>query len=281
MQNTPNLRQKLMSIQKQISTFAVSDESAKKNDKNEASYKYTPGWKIVEEIRKRMDSLDIMLDMNMIEAKNTPITYPVYLNINGQAVRLDKTEILSEITADFKWVDAVTGETIGPMRMTATGANGTDKSCASAYSLLERYFLLKQFHITTREQADEPDAHDSDNIKGFEKYNRPTAGNFSSGIQYPAKAPQSAPAPQTQRPTTSFNSEAANYAAMYSNNQEINNIINSLAMYDQNTPTAAGELDAVIYYLVNIGYNKANTPGFRTYLRESAQARREQRTPAY
>lgn len=314
MNETKNIKQKLMEVQKKFRTFAVEEESAKKNEAGGAKYKYTPGWKIVESIRTELDSLNIMLTLNNVKINNVPITYPVYKDYGGHIVKLDKTEILTTVEGDYIFEDISTGEISGPYHYAATGANGTDKSCASAYSLLERYFLLKHFHITTREKDEEPDAHDSDIIPGMERYNAPNSRTDYNGyaqqpapacpqypaygqqetVQQPAYQPQpqyAKPAPQQQRgqyPVHQPMNHAApapagtaQMAAKYTGIPDIENVINRLANFDRGTETAMKEMNEALKRLAGEGYTCTSDRVFCEYIAEAAQARREGRAPNF
>lgn len=283
--NTMNLRQKLLEIQRKFHTFAVEDESAKTNAKNKPAYKYAPGWKIVESVRSEMDAMGIMLDLDIVEETDTPITYPVFKEVGGNIMRFDKTEVLTKLCGEFTFVDVATGETVGPRRMSATGANGTDKSCASAYSLLERYFILKQFHITTREADDEPDAHDDNVIRGLEGLKTPTHAAYGQEMMTPGTVTRQ---PVYRQPTpTTYNKQvpqpaavlknpaAAQWAAKYANNAEVNGVIAKLSNFQKGTPSALNELKQALSYLNANGYTCAMNPDFIDYITESAQARRE------
>lgn len=290
--NTMNLRQKLLEIQKKFHTFAVENESAKTDAKNKPAYKYAPGWKIVESVRSEMDAMGIMLDLDIIDETDIPITYPVFKEIGGKIMQFNKTEVLTKLYGEFTFVDVATGETVGPRRMSATGANGTDKSCASAYSLLEKYFILKQFHITTRETDDEPDAHDDTVIRGLEGLKVPTHAAYGREMTTPDTVAQQTtnrqPAPATPRynqqnsqSAVPSSQAAAQWAAKYANNAEVNGVIAKLSNFQKGTSTALNELKQALSYLNANGYTCAMNPDFIDFITESAQARREGRNPAF
>lgn len=184
-----NIWQKLFDIQKSLTTFAVSEDSDKTNAQGKPEYKYTPGWEIIETIRKKMDDNAIMLIPNCIGQESKLIDYLVYKDFHGTAMSFQKKEMFVQVTMEFTWMDTQTGETAGPYKCYGYGANGTDKSGASAMSMAERYFLLRFFHFTTREMGDEQDAHDSGNIPGLPSGEQPK--NLA-----PGRAVQATPAPQ-------------------------------------------------------------------------------------
>ncbi len=163
-----NIWTKLMQIQRTCPSFSNTEPSEKKKQGSKASsYDYTPGWKIVETVKGLMNNAGLMLLTNIKEEKHEMIDYPVYKIINGQLTTCQKKELLSTLKVEFTWLDTESGEKTEPFMMVASGANGTDKSTASALSFAERYFLLKFFHLTTKDPTEELDAHDSSYIPGL------------------------------------------------------------------------------------------------------------------
>lgn len=193
---------KLFEIQKRIKSFAVSEDSDKKAANGKSEYRYTPGWEIVETLRTHMDDLGLMLIPNFKDQESKIIEYLVYKDFHGQAMSFTKKEMFVQVSVEFTWIDVESGEKAGPFLSYGYGANGTDKSGASAMSMAERYFLLRFFHFTTREAQDEQDAHDSGNIPGIPKDQQP--GTLAQGQMVqavPAPAPY---VPQAQPQTPSY-----------------------------------------------------------------------------
>lgn len=254
-----NLRQKLLTIGKGIRTFAVSEESeSKKAGTKDSKYRFTPGYIIVEELREQLDAQNIKLEPNCESESHEMITYPVYKLVNGNIVPFEKKEMYVTLTVNYTFVDTETGETLGPFRQISAGANGTDKSIASALSLAERYFLLKYFQITTHEPEEEPDLHDSETLPGIAKNEQPISAPESNGkgvqrmnqrqaTQNPVSAPQTympnGPATTMQK-TPEQNYNAAVEALMYfnegteSHNRALNYWLTQLRMsgYDTSDP---------------------------------------------
>lgn len=299
-QNKPkNIWSKLMEIQKEFKTFAVSEDSDKTDTKGKPAYKYTPGWEIVERLRVKMDTLSLMLVQNVTRSASQMIEYPVYKLISGQPMTFFKREMYVELTVEFTWIDTATGEQAGPFTTTASGANGTDKSMASALALAERYFLLKFFRITTHEKGDEPDAHDCDSVPGIPKEVQ------QGSSPYRPVAP-SAPQPQEQTPTAAYRQgpsvgaaapaqgvpDYANMApptygqrtasqpatAFDVNNPQVAAAVTRLVFYDKGTPTHQQILNETLASLSAQGIN-IFTPNFIDNIVETAQARRENRAP--
>ena len=192
---------KLMEIQRKFRSFAISEDSDKVDAKTgKSAYRYTPGWEIVEKIREEMDRLGLMLTMDSTFKQIDVVDYPVYKFIGNNATprSFTKKELHVAIEAEFTWVDTATGEKEGPYRGIGAGANGTDKSTASALALAERYFLLKFFHITTHDPKDEPDAHDSDNVPGIDKNLQRAVKDEEACQAVPYGQPVGGPVPQPQ-----------------------------------------------------------------------------------
>lgn len=303
METQKTLIKKLFDIQKSISTFATSEGSAKVNGQGKSEYQYTPGYKIVEDIRSKMDQNGIMLLQDVTKEENKLIEYPLYKLINGTPMSFIKKEIHMVLTVEYTWVDVESGEREGPFHIVASGANGTDKSCASALSLAERYFLLKFFHITTREKDDEPDAHDSGNLPGIASSDQPRdAMAVRSYTAAPAPMAGAAPqqggpvsgnysphpgaqpvynAPGTGNPPTYRNEPVmANTGQFNPNVPEIAEAINKLANYDKGTSSHQLLLNEIIGQLSQKGY-ACFMDNFLDNLVEHGQAKRENRQPNY
>ena len=281
-----NLRQKLAEIRKSITTFAISEDSDKKDSSGKACYKYTPGWEIVESVKQKMDTYGVMLEPTLQSESHEMISYPVYKEIGGKIIPFEKKEMYVTIIMAYTFVDVETGETIGPFLQPSAGANGTDKSIASALSLAERYFILKYFQFTTREKGDEPDAHDSSSIPGKLTQDYPDAKPYYSGNGYmpapenpyysmsgqsmqqplPAAPPKYTPAPKPAMPAAPTLQPGRN---MYEE------AAIALSQYQQGTQTHNETLQMVMNALNQNGYNTAE-PGFVQKLTKYAQDMREQ-----
>lgn len=283
MEQKTNLWQKLLSIQKSVKTFDVGEDSEKSEPNGKSSYKYTPGWMIVETIREKMDELSLMLIQNVRNRNSQLIEYPVYKLVDGKPAAFQKKEIYIELDVDFTWVDASTGETFGPLTMSSAGANGTDKSISSALALAERYFLLKFFRITTREKNDEPDAHDCDYVPGIPKERQaPMQQNASYPAQQPAQpmmpyGPSPAPDYASMAPPSYGQTQVQGYG-FSAKDPNITNAVLRLVNFNIGTPSHSQMLNEVVGQLAAQGYNCAE-PHFLENLTESAQAMRENRRP--
>lgn len=281
---------KLMAIQKAVKPFGISEESDKKNSDGSSAYRYTPGWEIIETIRKEMDERGLMLVQDVNTHDVRLIDYPVYKMINGVPTVFNKKEMFVTVNADFTWVDTENGQSVGPFRMSASGANGTDKSSASALALAERYFLLKFFHITTHEKTDEPDAHDNEHIPGIPAGMQPAAMPQNYNTQCVPAAAQNAAqqrprqgavrqggpgnyqgiAPAAPAPSASFNPTAPAIAEA----------VERLSNFDKGTNSHQIALNGIIGSLSAAGYRVFDGT-FIGNLTEAAQARRENRAPAF
>lgn len=274
MANAINLRRKLKDIEKTFKTFATTDDSEKKiAGTQKSAYKYTPGWSIVESIRAEMDKQDIMLEMQVIEERHEMVSYPVYKLIEKAIHTFEKKEMYVTLTCEFTWIDVQTGERIGPIRLVSAGANGIDKSISSAISLAERYFFLKYFHISTREQADEPDAHDSEWIPGIPAECQPVTLANNDGRQPAMQQPASQP--QYQNPCTYMPQPAMPNQTTPQVNPEIayETAVRTLMNFEKGTPSHIDTLNRVLVSLNLSGFNTSE-PTFATRLVETAQSRR-------
>lgn len=203
--------------------------------------------------------------------------------------------------AAFTWIDTDTGETAGPYNIVASGANGTDKSCASALALAERYFLLKFFHFTTHDPDDEPDAHDSDTIPGIPRETAVPAmpaqaakAQPAAGGQYPAYGQGFGgyPVQQAQQPGQQVNVYAAaptynppaapqqGWEGFNENNPLIRSAIEKLMNFDANTVSHQQVLNECVGMLSANGI-LCTDPSFIKKLTEAAQARRENRSTRF
>ena len=293
--NTLTLWQKLFDIQKSFKTFAISEDSDKQTSKGKPAYRYTPGWEIVENIRDKMDEHGLMLIQNVVESHSQVIEYPVYKLVNGVPTSFTKKEVYVEIQVDYTWQDVNTGESLGPIRTISAGANGTDKSIASALSLAERYFLLKFFRISTREKNDEPDAHDSDTVPGIPNKDMQPVNDPVVSFQAPAPASRAYPQqPQYSVPSQGGYPPRPDYGQMppptyhpnpVPNNPAIFNLkdpavaqaAQKLSYFDKGTPTHQLALNEAIGFLNSQGICTNGT--FIDNLVEAGQAYRENRQP--
>jgi hypothetical protein len=309
---------KLLDIQKAFATFAQSEDSGKKARDGQSEYKYTPGWLIIESLRKKMDALGLMLLPQFSVVDTRLIDYPVYKLINGKPMAFEKKEMYVTVNANFTWLDTDSGETAGPFNVCAAGANGTDKGMVSAISFAERYFLLKFFHITTRENVEEPDAVDSDALPGIPAGSQPMAasgyqaaqaglygqnpsGGFPGAAQpqqppynqgrgaaqvgnlgIPAGPAQQFPQQQPFTPQQGQQTPMPPAGGPFNPaDQVIIDAAAKLANYEKGTPTFQQGLNATISILAAKGYN-AYEPGFTQNLAEMAQSIREGKfNPSY
>lgn len=209
-----------MEIQKNISTFTNSEKSEKKKSgSKDSEYQFTPGWKICESIRAEMDKHGIMMPISVIKEEHQMVEYPVYKMLNGTVVSFIKKELLSTVTVEYSWVDTDTGDVAGPFQMITSGANGIDKSNASALSAAERYIFLKFFHIPTKDKGIELDSHDSSTIPGFREQpmnatdSDIAAQKAQGSVRMIPPVPQ--PIPQTQPSYGKEYQDAVNAIAMF------------------------------------------------------------------
>lgn len=296
--------QKLMEIQKAHISFAKTESSgtADPKDSSKPSYSFTPGWEIVEAIRKLMDERNLMMPMNIVSEVHEMIDRPIYKFINNTLFTLQQRMNHSVIKVEYYFIDTETGERTETFTMFADGANGLDKSTATALSYAERNIFLKTFHISTKDKFDEPDAQDSNFVSGFDQQPKGMtdkdlreASKAGASIQQPqAPSPQQvttspapAPAPATRQQgygTYRRQQTAAPQAAAPTNqvspNQAYNSAVAMLMNFDKGTTSHQKSLNNCLTMLSKAGHNTAD-PAFIGRLVEDAQSRRENREPSY
>jgi len=130
---------KLLEIQKSLKFF--------KKEKSWYNFKYTEWALILAEVRWKMDDLWLILKQEIIDSKNTVVTYAA---VDKNWKEKIKTEVLVEAVFKFTWLDAETWATDENI-FRANWFNDFDKGMGSAATYWERYFLLKYFHIPTDE----------------------------------------------------------------------------------------------------------------------------------
>lgn len=129
---------------------------------------YVSGNKVLGFIRPIMNSLGLLLTMDVDDAK--------YQEFETQTKNGIKKDMFCDLKLTFTWVDTTDNEQL-KVKWAGTGANGADKSIGSALTYAERYFLLKQFHIPT-------DKDDVDAIKTPEQeMSDQQAVDYINGLQ--------------------------------------------------------------------------------------------------
>ena len=248
-----NIWKKLLEIQKAIPAFLNTEKAEKKKpNSKESEYLYTPGAVISQAIRGEMDKRGIMMVMSVVEEQHQMIEYPVYKMINNQVVAFNKKENLSVITVEYTWIDTESGETVGPYRMIASGANGTDKSTASALSTAERYIFLKFFHIPCKDHGIEIDAHDSSFIPGLK--DQPACANNAQIAAQKNAAPV-----QQVIPATTVQVSSNPRRPMYG--PEYEESVNAVSMFGKGTPSHTEAVNRELGKLAALGY-PANDKSF-------------------
>lgn len=285
--NNPSLRAKLLDVGKQFTTFAVTEESDKKKPgTKESSYRFTPGYEIVEKIRAALDKAGIKLEPNCKSESHEMVSYHVYKLVNGNPYRFDVEQMYVTVTVEYRFIDTATGEELGPYTQIAAGANGIDKSISSALSLAERYFLLKYFQITTREPDTEPDMHDADDIPGLGK-DQPVTAKVENAINakpITSAAPQQQAVPATpQQPMVQPQVTQQQYQmtqqllgaqnAQSKASETYAKAVEELMYFEQGTESHTRTLNHWLTQLRLVGYD-TSVPEFAQTLTLTAQSRR-------
>ena len=196
------LLEKLFDISNNLPSFVNTEDSAKKDGKNKPSYNYTPGYKIVEAVKKELQKSHILLKTSVTRVESTPIEHTIYKMIDNEAVPFQKKELLATVTAEFTFVDLDSGETEGPLIHVCQASNGIDKSCVTAISTARRYFLIDFFNIITKDEADELNAHDSSFLPGVPPGDQPrNASDYQTAVSIQQHRAQSIPQQQCPQNT--------------------------------------------------------------------------------
>lgn len=155
-----NVIKKLHEIQKKVR--AVSKDEDTKSNYNPNGFKYVSGDKIIGVIRPLMDEHGLILKTEVVEIVNSIQEYTTARGTN-------KKEVLTSIKMKMTWVCVETGEVMECM-WAANGMNDWDKGFGSAVTYGVRYFLLKQFLVSTDEDDVDaiirPDGMEKSNSKG-------------------------------------------------------------------------------------------------------------------
>lgn len=132
-----NIYQKLLEIQKRITNL--------KKDAKGFGYDYLSGDKLLNHIKPMMNELGLILKSESFNAKYTRVDYVTKTG--------SKSEMHVSIDMKMTWIDTDTGEKDENLWV-SNGQNDWDKGVGSAFTYGERYFLLKYFHIQTKDDVD-------------------------------------------------------------------------------------------------------------------------------
>lgn len=250
--NTKNIWQKLLEVQKAVTSFNNTEAAEKKKAGTKTSeYKYTPGWQITEEVRTQMDRLGLMMPVSIIREEHQMVEYPVYKLVNGVVTSFLKKENLSVVTMEYTWIDAETGEKAGPFQMIASGSNGIDKSTASAISAAERYIFLKFFHIATKDN-DELDAHDASSIPGLKE--QPETATDAQVAKHKAGMNKTVPAQETQQQMPPQAQPQPPAPQQMQFGKEYEQAVNEIAMFAIGTKSHTEAVNRAVTFLASAGY---------------------------
>lgn len=250
--NTKNIWQKLLEVQKAVTSFSNTEAAEKKKAGTKTSeYKYTPGWQITGEVRAQMDKLGLMMPVSIIREEHQMVEYPVYKLVNGVVTSFLKKENLSVVTMEYTWIDTETGEKAGPFQMIASGSNGIDKSTASAISAAERYIFLKFFHIATKDN-DELDAHDASSIPGLKE--QPETATDTQVAKHKAGMNRTVPAQETQQQMPPQAQPQPPAPQQMQFGKEYEQAVNEIAMFAIGTKSHAEAVNRAVTFLASAGY---------------------------
>jgi hypothetical protein len=179
-----NLLKKLHAIQCKVRAVAKDEDT--RNNYNPNGFKYVSGDKIIGFIRPLMDEHGVILKSEVISVSNQTQDYTTS---KGNP----KKEVFTSITMKMTWIDVESGESMECM-WAGNGMNDWDKGFGSAVTYAIRYFLLKQFLVST----------DEDDVDAII---RPDGKEKADKSSKPAASPQT---PAKEKPWLDESSE--NYA---------------------------------------------------------------------
>lgn len=133
-----NIYQKLLKVRKAVPYLQKSAEGHQ--------YQYVGSSAVLGAVREELDKQGLLLFPNVKDAK---VSVSAVENKDKFGNLKITQTLLTELTIDFKWVDADTGESI-TIPFYAQGLDtGGEKGVGKALTYAEKYFLLKQFNIAT------------------------------------------------------------------------------------------------------------------------------------
>ncbi|WP_071318975.1 ERF family protein [Anaerobacillus isosaccharinicus] len=140
-----NIFQKLIEVRKSVPYLQKSSSGHQ--------YAYVGSSTVLGALREKLDEVGLMLFPKVLGSKVTPTSVE---NTDQKGNKRISTTYFTELTLEFLWVDAETGEQIA-VPFYAQGIDiGGEKGVGKALTYAEKYFLLKQFNIAT--DSDDPDS---------------------------------------------------------------------------------------------------------------------------
>jgi hypothetical protein len=153
-----HLLKKLHEIQCKVRAVAKDEDT--KSNYNPNGFKYVSGDKIIGIIRPLMDEHKVILKSEVLSVSNQT---QEYTTSKGNV----KKEVFTSITMKMTWIDIESGESMDCM-WAGNGMNDWDKGFGSAVTYAIRYFLLKQFLVSTDEDDVDaiirPDGKEKSNV---------------------------------------------------------------------------------------------------------------------
>jgi len=191
---------KLLEIQKRVNYLQKDSENLQQK------FNYVSSSKVLGEIRSLMNELNLLLVCNIEKTNIQP-------SATGK-------QALTELWAKMVWYDVDSGEEFA-VPFYGQGVDVHEKGVGKALTYMEKYFLLKQFHIPTDDL--DPDAWDYDS-------NKPNSRPVNRRKQ---SKPKSTPkkkttAPKAEAPPASKNK---NELDLWVNGAADKNIVKRMAKY--------------------------------------------------
>jgi len=152
-ENKPlNIYQKIVEIRKSVTSLP-------KNAKG-YNYEYADGSIVLASVRKKMDELQVLLNVEVVEQGKSQVLVKVWSE-KAKAL-IERLEWVIDLKINYTWINAENPEDKLSIPFPAFGQQSDPAhAMGSALTYSERYFLLKQLQIPT-------DSADSDNGDGHQ-----------------------------------------------------------------------------------------------------------------
>lgn len=138
-----NLGQKLVAIRESVNYLQKENQGHQ--------YSYVSSSQALSAFRNKMNELGVLLIPEVTDVRVGPLPQ------GGK-------QFMTELEMTFTWLDAETGDTLGPLGWYGQGCDNAEKGVGKALTYAEKYFLLKFFNVPT--DRDDPDRFQEKNGNG-------------------------------------------------------------------------------------------------------------------
>jgi hypothetical protein len=142
-----NIYMKLVEVRKTVKYLQKSNEGHQ--------YKYVSSSQVLDAVREKMDELNLLL---MVEVVNKNLIIDTVENVDKYNNTKRTSTYFTELDLKYTWVNAENPQEKIEIPFYAQGVDiAGEKGVGKALTYAEKYFLLKQFNIST--DKDDPDSH--------------------------------------------------------------------------------------------------------------------------